>query len=140
MPAAGLALAMTAAAHADPAVSIEAARIAPPPPSARVAAAFFTVRNKADAPDRLVSAACACAERVELHEMRMNGAVMTMGPLRDGLAVPAHGHAQLGPHGAHVMLIGLTRPMVANDVVALTLRFERAGAITNDAQVAMSPR
>jgi hypothetical protein len=41
----------------------------------------------------------------------------------------------LAPGGLHVMLIGLTRPLAAGERVPLTLRFERAGAVTVEAEV-----
>ncbi|MCX8135061.1 MAG: copper chaperone PCu(A)C, partial [Roseococcus sp.] len=40
------------------------------------------------------------------------------------------GSVSLQPGGLHLMLIGLTQPLVAGQSVPVTLRFERAGEVT----------
>ena len=45
----------------------------------------------------------------------------------DAIDIPAHGQLTLEPGGYHVMLINLTKPLVAGDRLPLTLQFEHAG-------------
>lgn len=98
-------------------------------PRATVGAGFLTIRNAGAQADRLVSATSPRAQRVEIHTMSMDGGVMRMRPLPDGLDVPASGEATLAPGGNHIMLIGLTSPLKAGERVPATLRFARAGTV-----------
>lgn len=91
-------------------------------------AGFLSIRNTSATPDRLLSASSPVARRVELHTMSMDGAVMRMRPVED-IPVPAGGAVQLAPGGLHLMLIGLTQPLVQGGRAPLTLRFERAGEV-----------
>ncbi len=98
-------------------------------PSAQNGAIFMTIDNDGGA-DRLVSAASDVSERVEIHEMAMDGGTMKMRQLVDGLAIPANGSAELAPHGNHIMLMGLKAPLTEGDTFDVTLTFEKAGEMT----------
>ncbi|MBD8735378.1 copper chaperone PCu(A)C [Sphingomonas sp. CFBP 13706] len=99
-------------------------------PRATVGAGFLTIRNAGAQADRLISATSPRAERVEIHTMSMDGGVMRMRQLVDGLVVPAGGDATLAPSGNHIMLIGLKSPLKAGERIPATLRFARAGTVT----------
>ncbi|MBO6676882.1 MAG: copper chaperone PCu(A)C [Rhizobiales bacterium] len=99
-------------------------RVIETPPNARNAGGFLTIMNMGDSDDRLVAAFSPAAERVELHTMTMDGDVMRMRELEDGIALPAGEMVELAPGGLHVMFIGLTGPFVAGETVAVTLTFE----------------
>ncbi len=116
-----------------PTLVVEDAWIMTPPASAREAAAYVTVRAAHD--DRLLSVACTCAARGELHEMSMDGATMIMRPLRYGAAVSANVALRMGPHGVHVMLVGLTAPLREGQAVPLRLTFRDAGVVSVTAAV-----
>jgi copper(I)-binding protein len=92
-------------------------------------AAWFTITNNGDTDDRLVSADSDVAAAVEIHEMALKDGTMTMSPLMDGLAIPAGETVVLEPGGYHIMLIGLTRDLIAGESFELTLTFETAGEI-----------
>ena len=92
-------------------------------------AAYAVLKNAGPSPDRLLGAFCACAKRVELHGHVMRGQVAEMRPVA-AVPVPAGGQAALAPRGHHLMIFGLKRPLEAGTMVNLTLRFERAGAVT----------
>jgi periplasmic copper chaperone A len=124
---------MCVGAAQAPAVVLENAWIMTPPPAAREAAAFVSVRAAQD--DRLLSVACACAARGEMHEMNMDGATMMMRPLRYGAPVSASVPLRMGPHGVHVMLVGLNAPLLEGQSVPLRLTFRDAGIITVTASV-----
>ncbi|MDV3456871.1 copper chaperone PCu(A)C [Sphingomonas sp. HF-S4] len=98
-------------------------------PRAQVGAGFLTIRNTDARPDRLLSASSPRAAKVEIHTMSMDGGVMRMRPLPDGLEIPARSVATLAPGGNHLMLIGLKAPLKQGDLVPATLRFARAGTI-----------
>lgn len=96
---------------------------------AKVAAGYMTIANPGGAPDRLVSVASAKAAKVEIHEMKMEGAMMTMAPVPGGVEVPAGGQVALAPGGLHLMLMDLSGPLAIGDTVPVTLTFEKAGAV-----------
>ena len=75
---------------------------------------------------RLVSASSPLASSVEIHEMAMDGNVMTMRALPDGLALPAGKAVALKPGGVHIMLMGLNQALKAGDTVPVTLVIEGA--------------
>ncbi len=98
-------------------------------PRAEVGAGYLTIRNTGRTADRLLSATSPRAARVEIHTMSLDGGVMRMRPLPDGLEIPAAGEAQLAPGGHHLMLLGLKAPLKAGERVPATLRFARAGTV-----------
>lgn len=98
-------------------------------PKAPVAGGFFTVTNTGAEQDRLIGAASAVADRLEVHEMAMDGDVMRMRQLKDGLAIPAGETVELKPGGYHIMFMGLNQPLVEGETVIVTLIFEKAGEV-----------
>lgn len=105
-------------------------RVIETPPNARNAGGFLTIMNTGDSDYRLVAASSPVAERVELHTMTMDGDVMRMRELEDGIALPAGEMVELAPGGLHVMFIGLSGPFVAGEEVQVTLTFE--GGLSQD--------
>ena len=75
---------------------------------------------------RLVSASSPVAGVVEIHEMSMDGNVMKMRALQNGLELPAGKPVSLKPGGFHVMLLDLKQPLKAGDTVPVTLVVEGA--------------
>ncbi|MFT3689098.1 copper chaperone PCu(A)C [Paenirhodobacter sp.] len=98
-------------------------------PGAPVAGGFLTIRN-AGAEDRLTGGSAPFAAEVQVHEMAMEGDVMKMRALPDGLPVPAGQEIALKPGGHHLMFIGLKAPLVEGETVPVTLTFAKAGAVT----------
>ena len=72
---------------------------------------------------RLVGGSTPAAERVEVHEMKMDGDIMRMRELERGLDLPANAAVELRPGGLHLMLMGLRQPLTVGSSVRLTLRF-----------------
>jgi len=101
------------------------------PKGADVGAGYLEIRNDGAAADRLTGGSADFAG-VEIHQMKMDGGVMTMRELKDGLEIPAHGSVKLAPNGYHVMFTGLKRPLVKGQSVKATLTFEHAGAVAVD--------
>lgn len=98
-------------------------------PRAEVGAGYLTISNAGRTADRLLSATSPRAARVEIHTMSLDGSVMRMRPLPDGLEIPADGGVRLAPGGHHLMLLGLKAPLKAGERVPATLHFARAGAV-----------
>ncbi len=118
-------------------LTIEGAWARPSIGEATNSAAYFRIANSGDAADRLLAVKSDAAADVMLHESRMEGTVMKMLPLDDGIEIPAHGSAELKPLGAHVMLVGLRAPLKDGDALPLTLVFEKQGEVAITAKVQM---
>ncbi|KAJ56154.1 copper-binding protein [Actibacterium mucosum KCTC 23349] len=100
-------------------------------PAARTGAIFMVLDNHTHADDRLIAATSEAAARVELHTHTDDGnGVMRMHEVEGGFAIPAHGEHVLARGGDHVMLMGLTAPLVHGETVDVTLTFEKAGEMT----------
>ena len=72
---------------------------------------------------RLVAASTPVAGVAEVHEMRMEGDVMKMAALKDGLALPAGKTVDLQPGGYHLMLQDLKLPLKKESSIPLSLVF-----------------
>jgi hypothetical protein len=94
---------------------------------ARSAGAYLVIDNAGTEADRLVGVSSAAAPDISIHEMQLEGDMMKMSALSDGLVVPAGGHVALEPKGYHLMLTGMPKPFVAGECVEMVLHFERAG-------------
>ncbi len=93
-------------------------------PGQKVSAAYLQIQSDADA--RLVSASSPAVPRVEVHEMKMDGDVMRMREVK-AIELPKGKTVSLEPGGLHIMLMNLTKPIVAGEVIPLTLLVESGG-------------
>lgn len=90
-------------------------------PGQKTSSAYMQLKSAQAA--SLVGAQSPAAAIVELHEMRMDGNVMTMRRVRK-LDLPAGKMVELKPGGIHLMLIDLKQPLRKGDSVPLTLKIE----------------
>jgi copper(I)-binding protein len=91
--------------------------------------------NEGREAERLVRAHTEVTEVAEIHETRMEGEVMKMQLLPDGIEIPAGGEVELKPGGYHIMLIGLKRDLNEGDRFTLVLEFEKSGRLTVEVPV-----
>jgi copper(I)-binding protein len=104
-------------------------------PGQNAGGAFMTIANTGSVADRLTGGSTPVAGRVEIHTMTMEGDVMRMRQLEDGLEIPAGGQVMLKPGSFHVMLMDLKQPLKAGDKVPLTLTFAGAGPLETELEV-----
>jgi copper(I)-binding protein len=100
------------------------------PMGAKTGAVYMTLNNKSGTPDRLTGASSDVADKLQIHEMKVENGVMQMREIPGGLPIPAGGSVVLKPGSYHVMLIGLKKPLTAGAKFPLTLTFEKAGNIS----------
>jgi copper(I)-binding protein len=110
-------------------IRIEAPWLRATPSGAKVAGGYMKLHNTGGEVDRLVGGSSPVAGAFEVHEMRMDGSVMTMRELPNGLDVPPGKTVELKPGSYHIMLIDLRQTLKAGDRIKGTLRFEKAGTI-----------
>jgi copper(I)-binding protein len=104
------------------------------PSTGKTGAAYFVIRNDGKSDDALLKVECARAAKVQVHEMKMDGAIMRMRAV-ERLAIPAGGAVSVAPGGLHVMLVGLTGPLKDGEAFPMTLVFEKAGSIVVSVKV-----
>jgi len=128
---AALFLVATVAAFAQSSsIQIETPWARETPAGAKTGAAYMTIDNKSNVPDRLIGASSDVAKTLQIHEMAVVDGTMKMRELPGGLSVPAGGSVVLKPGSYHVMLIGLNKPLKPGDSIPLTLAFEKAGNVS----------
>jgi copper(I)-binding protein len=100
-----------------------------------VSAAYMTILNSGGASDRLTGGTTPAAATVEIHTVEMEGDVMRMRPLPDGLEIPAGGSVTLQPGGYHLMLLDLRHTLAPGATLELTLSFASGRQITVQAEI-----
>lgn len=95
--------------------------------SGQTGATYMTVTNTTDTMERLTGASSSIADRVELHTHVLVDEVMTMQQVDGGIELPPGENLELAPHGLHIMLFGLDRPLVEGETFPLRLVFEHRG-------------
>ena len=84
---------------------------------------------------RLVSVASPVAGVAEVHEMKMDGGVMTMRAVNGGLELPAGKTVELKPGGFHVMLMDLKAALPKDSTVPMTLTFKDAKGVESKVEL-----
>jgi copper(I)-binding protein len=99
------------------------------PKGANVAAGYMKIVNNGTEPDRLVGGSNAASEKFEIHAMSMDGEVMKMRPLPNGIEIKPGATVELKPGSYHLMFVGLKQPFEKGKRVKGTLQFEKAGTV-----------
>ena len=97
-------------------------------PGQSAAAAYITLTNRGDGPDRLIGAESSVSAKSTLHSSSSEGGIARMRPIDGGLKIAPHATVMFKPGGNHIMLTGLKQPLKAGQTVDLMLRFERSPA------------
>lgn len=105
----------------------------PSPNGAKAGGCYVTLTATTD--DRLTGGSSPRAGELQVHEMKTENGMMKMAQLTEGLPLPAGQTVGLAPGGNHLMLIGLTAPLVAGETVPITLKFASAPEVTVQAAV-----
>ena len=99
------------------------------PPGAKVAGGFMKITNKGKAADRLIGGSITIANKLEVHEMSMDGGMMKMREVAGGLEIKPGDSVELKPGSYHVMFIDLQAAPAEGKPVKGTLQFEKAGKV-----------
>ena len=99
------------------------------PKNAPVAGGYLKITNTGTTPDRLTGGSIEVAKRFEVHEMSMEGGVMKMRELKDGLTIAPGATVELKPGSYHIMMMNLSRPLKKGEKVKGSLTFEKAGKV-----------
>ena len=94
-----------------------------------VGGGFMKITNNGKTADRLISASSPNAREVQMHTMSMEGGVMKMRQLKDGIVIPAGQTVELKPGSLHVMFMGIKAPFKKGSKIPATLKFKQAGSV-----------
>ena len=93
------------------------------------AAGYLTIHNSGSTADVFTGVTSPAATDVTLHQMKMNGQVMEMSDLPNGVPVLPGGDVSFDPMSYHLMLTGLAGPLVQGQCVPMVLHFAKAGDV-----------
>jgi hypothetical protein len=94
-----------------------------------VADGFFKIINHGTTPDRLLGISVEFAKSSQLHNMQMNGTVMQMDEMKDGIEIPAGATVELKPNAMHVMFMDVNQQLVPDAMMDGELNFQKAGKV-----------
>jgi len=123
---AALALLLVACSGEAPNAALTADRVwaRATPPGAEVGAVYMRLHNRGDTAVRLVEVRSEAAQRAEVHTVSETGGMMRMRAVEGGPEIPAGDSIELRPGGMHLMLMGLTQPLVDGERFAIALSFD----------------
>lgn len=99
------------------------------PSGATVGAGSVKITNNSSESETLLGGSFDGAERVEVHDMKMDGDVMRMRKLDQGLEIPPGTTVELKPGAPHLMFFGLKKPIEQGHDVDGSLTFKHAGKV-----------
>jgi len=105
------------------------------PASSQVTSGYLELHNEGHDTDHLLSAQSRQASRIEIHEMRMEGEVMRMRLLPDGLELPKGETVSLKPGGYHLMIFDPANPLLPGETFPIELQFAKTGTISIDFEI-----
>jgi copper(I)-binding protein len=115
-------------------LTITGAIVAEPVSGAERTAMYFSVTNRGESADELLSVSTPVAGRAEIHRTYADGGMMRMEEV-SSLPVAAGETVSLAPGGLHVMLLDLNQPLWSGDRIDATLRFRAMGGVAIRAEV-----
>lgn len=105
----------------------------PTPNGRNVTACYITLTSSTG--DRVTSVISPRAAQSQLHAVSTEGGVMSMSEMPDGLELPAGQPVALAPGGDHIMLTGVTVPLVEGDLVPMAITFASGSQIALEVPV-----
>ncbi|MDM7861551.1 copper chaperone PCu(A)C [Alteromonas sp. ASW11-36] len=95
---------------------------------ATTGAVYLSLTNVTESADTVtgVSVPTTIAREAQLHDVLMDGDIMRMRHMEQGLVVEPAAKVDFAPSGKHIMLLGLTGPLELGQEFPLTLHFAQA--------------
>ena len=110
-------------------LTIDHPYIIKPMPGMKTASGYLVVKNKGDESEYLVNIESLFSKNIELHEMSMEGDVMKMKKLSNGLEIPSGEEIELKPGGFHIMFKNLNKELLTGSKEKAILHFKNTGKI-----------
>ena len=100
-----------------------------PMPGMKSASGYLIIKNKGNKSDVLYEIETLFSEKIELHEMSMEGNIMKMKKINDGIEIPPGKEVILKPGGLHIMFKNLNKNLVVGEKEKAILKFKKTGKI-----------
>lgn len=93
---------------------------------AKTGAVYFTLHNQKSSDVKLTAVQVdpAVANEAQIHTTEMNGDVMKMREMTEGVMVTGNDMVSFKPGGYHIMLLGLSKGLEVGNEIELTLIFD----------------
>lgn len=98
-------------------------------PGAKVGGGYLTITNNGTEADTLIGGETTAAGELQVHEMKMDGDVMKMRQLNEGIVIEAGATVTLKPGGLHIMFMALEAPLAEETSFKATLNFAKSGPL-----------
>jgi len=128
-----LVLLLAACANSDTAIQVDDAWARPT--SSGPSAAYLTIRNTGNRPDRLVGARSPCCASIEIHVTEIKDDRMSMAPVEGGIGLDPGATLRFEPAGHHLMLFDPVEPLRVGMRFEITLEFDPTGDIPVEVEV-----
>lgn len=99
------------------------------PPVATNGAVYLMIHNYSAQAETLISASSPMAKQVMFHRNQSHNGSIVMAH-QDNVVIKAGGAVMFKPGAQHIMLMGLTKPLVAGGSFPMTLNFEHEKSVT----------
>ena len=109
------------------------------PPNHKITAGYLTIENLSDTDATLLSVSSSFSKKGKIHQIKMDGEVMKMRPVTDGLFIPAGEIIYLKPDGFHLMFMMLNMQIIPGQTHKITLTFRNLGSVEVSATVKSTP-
>ena len=100
-----------------------------PMPGMKSASGYLIIKNKGNKSDVLYEIETLFSEKIELHEMSMEGNIMKMKKINDGIEIPPRKEVILKPGGLHIMFKNLNKNLVVGEKEKAILKFKKTGKL-----------
>ena len=97
-------------------------------PGTSISSAYMTIKNLSAKNIRLIGAASAVSDRIEIHQHTMSDGLMRMRQ-RDYVEISAQNNTVFQPSGFHLMIFDLKQPLKAKENIIITLSFDDQSSI-----------
>ncbi|MFT6918977.1 MAG: copper(I)-binding protein [Cognaticolwellia sp.] len=97
-------------------------------PGTSISSAYMTIKNLSAKNIRLIAAASAVSDRIEIHQHTMSDGLMRMRQ-RDYVEISAQNSTVFQPSGFHLMIFDLKHPLKAKENIIITLSFDDQSSI-----------
>lgn len=97
-------------------------------PGTSISSAYMTIKNLSAKNIRLIAAASAVSDRIEIHQHTMSDGLMRMRQ-RDYVEISAQNNTVFQPSGFHLMIFDLKKPLKAQENIIITLSFDDQSSI-----------
>jgi periplasmic copper chaperone A len=98
-------------------------------PGAKTGGGFMKITNRGAEADRLIKVSSDVAGLIQVHEMKVDNGMMTMGEIPGGLEIAPGATVELAPGALHIMFMGVKTPFKEGEKIKAVLTFEKAGDV-----------